>query len=390
MNNVHAGPSGRKRRFPDLKMHNSAQDEDRRPLELPLRRQLYSVAIVALIALLAALFFVFVHGGGSAPAPAMPQLTTPKLVTFIPTSRQLATLQLQTVGRRIFHTEIVTDGYVAPNGGFAAGSGGAVASGLPILAGQSTDVLQAESDLATASAQFRLAQANEARQHQLFDSEGAAQKDWQQSQFDLANAAAALASARNRLRLMGKTDAVVAGLEQAASRTAKNPGAPLQASAVFSIGDLSHVWLVGNVREADAALVGLGDPVEVRVPAYPQMMLHAAVGYIAPVIDPATHRLVIGAEIHNDGGKLKPNMLATFTIEAGQAVDAPAIPQQAIVYEGDASRVWVANRRGDLTLRPVALGRNYGGYAEVTSGLAAGEQIVTNGALFIDQAATSH
>jgi membrane fusion protein, heavy metal efflux system len=363
-------------------MHSSAQEDDRRTLGLPVRQQLYVVAILVLIALLAALFFIFVRGGGSVPAPAIPQLTTPKLVTFIPTSRQLATLQLRTVKRRIFHTEIVTDGYVAPNGGLAAaGSGGAVASGLPMLAGQSSDVLQAESDLVTASAQFRLAQANEARQHQLFDSEGAAQKDWQQSQFDLANAAAALASARNRLRLMGKTDAAVAGLEKTA---------PRGSSAVFSIGDLSHVWLVGNVREADAALVTLGDAVEVRVPAYPQMVLHAAVDYIAPVIDPATHRLVIGAEIRNDGGKLKPNMLATFTIEAGQTVDAPAIPQQAIVYEGDASRVWVADRRGDLILRSVTLGRSSGGYAEVTRGLVAGEQIVTSGALFIDQAATNN
>jgi cobalt-zinc-cadmium efflux system membrane fusion protein len=169
-------------------------------------------------------------------------------------------------------------------------------------------------------------------------------------------------------------------------RAQKNPGA----STVFAIGDLSRVWLVGNVREADAALVALGDRVEVLVPAYPQMVLHATVGYIAPVIDPATHRLVIGAEVHNDSGKLKPNMLATFTIEAGQAVDAPAIPQQAIVYEGDASRVWVANRRGDLTLRSVTLGRSSGGYAEVTGGLAPGEQIVTSGALFIDQAAATN
>jgi cobalt-zinc-cadmium efflux system membrane fusion protein len=387
MKKSRAGASSRSEFSRISDMQSSAQEEDRQPLGLPVRQQVYAVAVLAGIALLVALFFVFVRGGGGTPTQAMPQLTTPKLVTFIPTSRQLATLQLQTVGRRTFHTEIVTDGYVAPNGGLAAaGSGGAVSSGLPILAGQSSDLLQAESDLVTANAQFKLAQANEVRQHQLFDNEGAAQKDWQQSQFDLANAAAALASARNRLRLMGKTDGAVAGLEKAALRAQKNPGA----STVFAIGDLSRVWLVGNVREADAALVALGDRVEVLVPAYPQMVLHATVGYIAPVIDPATHRLVIGAEVHNDSGKLKPNMLATFTIEAGQAVDAPAIPQQAIVYEGDASRVWVANRRGDLTLRSVTLGRSSGGYAEVTGGLAPGEQIVTSGALFIDQAAATN
>ena len=62
------------------------------------------------------------------------------------------------------------------------------------------------------------------------------------------------------------------------------------------------------------------------------------------------------------------------------------MPQNAVVYEGDAAHVWLVSPRGNLSLRRITIGRSGGGYSEVMSGLVAGEQIVTSGALFIDQA----
>ena len=196
---------------------------------------------------------------------------------------------------------------------------------------------------------------------------------------DLASASAALASARNRLRILGKTDAEMAAMAESG-----------QNAAVFSVGDISTVWLVANVREADAALVHLGDEADVKVPAFPGELFHAGVAYISSVIDPNTHRLVIGAQIHNGNGRLKPNMAASFTIHAGKSLDSPAVPQSAVVYEGDSARVWLAGPHGDLSLRRVTIGRSSDGYSEITSGLAAGQQIVTSGALFIDQAASGN
>ena len=93
------------------------------------------------------------------------------------------------------------------------------------------------------------------------------------------------------------------------------------------------------MRESDAALVHLGDQADVRVPAYPGEVFHANIAYVSSVIDPSTHRLVIGAQIHNANDRLKPNMAASFNIQAGQAADLPAVPQSAVVYEGDAARV---------------------------------------------------
>jgi cobalt-zinc-cadmium efflux system membrane fusion protein len=367
-------------------MQNDAQEKPQL-LGLSGKQQVFALALLAAIAVLTAIYFGLGRQGTGASQAAMPSLITSdsNADAFRPTPSQLASLQFERVGRRIFHTEIVTEGYVAPNGGLAAAgpAGGPVAKGYPMLAGQSSDVLQSESDLATASAQFRLAQANEARQRALFESEGAAQKDWQQSQFDLASAGAALASARNRLRILGKTDVEIAALEKSPPAAKTANGAP---SAVFSVGDQSSVWLVANVREADAGLVHPGDQVDVQVPAYPQQTFHAVLTYVASVIDPATHRLVVGAEIRNSDNKLKPNMLATFTITAGPGTDAPAVPLSSIVYDGSESRVWVADGQGHLNLRRVSVGRTSSGYAEITNGLSGGERVVTAGALFIDRA----
>ena len=354
-------------------MQNDAREKPQL-LGLSGKQQIFALALLAAIAVLTAVYFGLGRQGTGASQVGMPRLITSvsNAGTFTPTPGQLTALRFERVGRRTFHTEIVTEGYIAPNGGFAT-SGGPVRNGLPVLAGQSSDVLQTESDLVTAGAQYRAAEANETRQHQLYDAQGAALKDWQQAQVDLASASAALSNARSRLRILGKSAADIAGMER------------VQQSA-FAVGDLSTVWLVANVREADAGQVHPGDQVDVQVPAYPQQTFHAVLTYVASVIDPATHRLVVGAEIRNSSNKLKPNMLATFTITAGPGTDAPGVPLGSIVYDGSESRVWVSDGQDHLSLRRVAVGRTSSGYAEVTDGLSGGEQIVTAGALFIDRA----
>jgi len=317
---------------------------------------------------------IFGHGDAKAQ-PAQQQLSR-----FIPPKQQLASLEIQPVPLRVFNTEIVTDGYIAPNGGFAAGGSGPVQNGSPILPGQSSDVLQAENDLSTANAQYALTQKNEKRQHALYQTDGAALKDWQQSQTDLATAAASVASARNRLRLLGKTDSEIAAFERAQSRSGSD--------AIFSVGSGARVWLIANVREEDAPKVHLGDDLEVRVPAYPNQVFKSKLGYMASLIDPNTHRLVVGALVPNPDGMLRANMSANVTIKGGPANTAPAIPAKAVIYEGDSARVWVAGNDGSLALRNVTLGRINGEQLEVTKGLAGGEKIVTGGALFIDRAAS--
>jgi cobalt-zinc-cadmium efflux system membrane fusion protein len=126
---------------------------------------------------------------------------------------------------------------------------------------------------------------------------------------------------------------------------------------------------------------------EVRVPAYPQRAFDARVTYVAAVVDPVTHRLPVRAEIDNRDGALKPEMFASFRIRTSDPAESPAIPEAAVVYEGDAAHVWVVQGEGLLAYRAIRTGRSSDGFVEVLEGLKPGERIVTKGGLFIDQVA---
>jgi membrane fusion protein, heavy metal efflux system len=220
----------------------------------------------------------------------------------------------------------------------------------------------------------------------------------------------ALAAVRNRLRILGKTDTEIADLEAqptqridpvaivpapiAGTVTQRqvglgqyiNSAAAGAANPVYTIGDLTTVWLIANVRETDAPLMRVGAPVAVRVPAYPERVFNAKIAWVAPSLDPNTHRLPVRADVENSDGALKPMMFASFTIVTGAAATGPAVPQSAIVYEGEEAHVWVVRNDGTIAARKIVTGRTTDDMVEVLSGVSPGEKIVTRGALFIDRA----
>ena len=85
---------------------------------------------------------------------------------------------------------------------------------------------------------------------------------------------------------------------------------------VFTIGDMSKVWLLANVPEEDAPSMRVGEAVEAHVLAFPSRV-SARLTYVAAAIDPATHRLAVRAEVENSDGALKPEMFADFSVVAG-------------------------------------------------------------------------
>jgi cobalt-zinc-cadmium efflux system membrane fusion protein len=341
--------------------------------------------------------------------------------TFRATPQQMKTLTVEPVGLHGFVSEELTEGKIAVNGDHTtplyspysgrvtrviAGLGDTVKAGAALATVEASEFVQAQNDLATAVSQVKIARINETRKHALYDAKGGSLQDWQQAQADLTAAVTGLNSVRNRLRILGKSDADISALEAArninpvATLAAPiagvvvdrqvGPGQYLQAGSgtpVFTIADPSTVWLLANVRESDASLVHLKQPVEVRVPAYPKRVFKATVTYVAALVDPVTHRLPVRAEIENRDGALKPEMFASFRIITSDATESPAVPEAAVVYEGDSAHVWVVSGDGLLAFRSIHTGRNNGGLIEVLDGLKPGEQIVTKGGLFIDQVA---
>jgi membrane fusion protein, heavy metal efflux system len=299
-----------------------------------------------------------------------------------------------------------------------------VEQGQPLFQIDSTDLVQAQNDLVAAVAAVaksaslvNLLQTGEQRAHKLFDIQGGSLKDWQQAQADLAGAQndqkaaqIALAAAKAKLRILNQSDETIAeiiatghtnpdltvpapisgyvlqrklGLRQYVSQGASDP--------VFAIGNLSSVWLVANVRESDAPFVKVGQPVEVRVTAFPDRVFKATINFVAASVDPNTHRLPIRAQVLNAGGLLKPEMWANFTIITGSSHKGLAVPEESIVYEGDTARVWVADKdHNTIVAHEIKTGVANGNEVEVLSGVSLGEQVITRGSIFIDRAASGN
>ncbi|MGO9931379.1 MAG: efflux RND transporter periplasmic adaptor subunit [Steroidobacteraceae bacterium] len=381
-------------------------------------RQWRTIGIAAAVVMMA---IIAVWLGGKVFGPhETPAAASSPPGTFRATAQQLKSFTVESVQTHAFISEELTEGKIGVNGDRAtpvispysgrvtrviAGLGDTVTAGAALATVEASEFVQAQNDLKVAAAQVKLARSNETRKHALYDAKGGSLQDWQQAQADLAAADTALNAVRNRLQIFGKSAADIAQLEtlQTMNPVATisapiagvvvdrqvGPGQYLQAGGapVFTIADPSSVWLLANVRESDAGLVRLGQPVEVRVLAYPKRVFKARLTYVAAVVDPATHRLPVRAEIDNRDLALKPEMFATFRILTSGATESPAVPQGAVVYEGAAAHVWVVAADGLLELRAIRTGRSNDGLVEVLDGLKAGERIVTKGGLFIDQAA---
>ena len=135
---------------------------------------------------------------------------------------------------------------------------------------------------------------------------------------------------------------------------------------VYTIGDLSTVWLVANVRESDAPRMKVGAPVHVTVLAFPAQVFNARLDYVAPALDPNTRRLPVRAAVGNPDLGLKPEMFASFRIVSGEDRSMPAVPVDSIVYEGANARVWVARPDAKTVVsRPIVVGDTSNGLVEV-------------------------
>ena len=386
----------------------------------PKDRQWRVIAIAA-TAVVIVVLAVWLGGRAFGPHEAPAAAASPPPGTFRPSPQQLKTFTVQVVQTHGFISEELTEGKIAVNADRAtpvfspysgrvtrviAGLGDTVKSGAPLATLEASEFVQAQNDLKAAAAAVKLARINETRKHASYDAKGGSLQDWQSAQADLTTAETSLDSVRNRLRILGKSPAEIDELERSpsmnpvAALTAPiagvivdrqvGPGQYLQAGGgtpVFTIADPSSVWLLANVRETDAGLVKLGQSVEVRVLAYPKRAFKARVTYVSALVDSVTHRLPVRAEIENRDGALKPEMFANFRILTGDPSESPAVPEEAVVYEGTSAHVWVVAGDDLLSLRTIRTGRSSDGLIEVLDGLKPGEKVVTKGGLFIDQAA---
>ena len=382
-----------------------------------------------------------IYGGSYllAPAPQLSDISSSAVrdpTRYKPTDVEWASLTVAPAMQKVFRAEHVTEGKISidedrstqvfsPYTGrvtkLLVRAGEHVEQGQPLFLLEATDTVQAQNDFIaalTATNKARsaldLAQTQGKRAKELFEGKAVPLKDYQSAQAaeiqadnDMRSAQTALEAARNRLKILGLNDdaiasfqnkgrinpemTVVAPIAGTVVQRKAGPGQYINAGAtdpVFVIGDRSTVWLVGYVREADADDVAVGQDVSFTVLASPGRSRTARINYVATAIDPTTRRLTIRATIDNSDASLKPEMFANVTIFSPGDHPAVAVPKQALIYEADNVRLWVAHENKTIELRPVKVGLSSGNLVEVTENLRPGEQVVVKGGLFIDRAAS--
>ena len=400
-----------------------------------LRRLAIAISMLAVIGV-ATLGVVRMLGQHPTPTDTSSQ-SKASLPRYVPTAAEWASLTVEPVTEQEFRAEHVTEGKIAVNEDsstpiFSPFAGrviklmvkpsDTVERGQPLFVVEATDTVQGLNDfvaalsaLNSARSKLNLATIVEKRANDLYVGKAVPLKDWQQSQSDLVtaqndmrSAETALEAVHNRLRILGRSEDQIATFEQTRQISADTPiyspiaGTVVQrkigpgqfissgaTDPVFVIGNLSTVWLTAFVRETEAAGVAVGQDIAFSLLAMPGSQFKAKIDYVSAAIDPTTRRLLVRATIDNKDGLFKPEMYANVTIYSGSDRPGVGVPKQALIYEGEHVRLWVAHDDKSIELREIETGLTNGDLVEVRTNLKAGEKIVTRGSLFIDRAATA-
>ncbi|HEY2528164.1 MAG TPA: efflux RND transporter periplasmic adaptor subunit [Xanthobacteraceae bacterium] len=278
-----------------------------------------------------------------------------------------------------------------------------VKKGQTLFTIDSPDLLQAESTLIAAAGVLQLTTRNLARLKDLYATRAVSQRDMEQAASDQQTAEGNLRAARDAVRLFGKTDAdvdqiiaqrkadptLVVPSPIAGRITARNaaPGLfvqPGNAPAPYTVADINTMWMLANVAESDSPAFRVGQPVQVRISAFPGRVFSGKITTIGAMVDPNTRRVLVRSEIDDPQHELRAGMFATFTITVGTPVRSPAAPLAGVVREGDGTQtVWVTADRRRFTQRKVKIGAQRDGYRQILDGLQVGELVATDGAIFL-------
>ena len=158
------------------------------------------------------------------------------------------------------------------------------------------------------------------------------------------------------------------------------------ATPIFTVSDLSTVWVQADVAERDLGAVKVGDAVGVRVSAFPDRVFTGRVTYIPNQIESTTGMAKVRCEVPNPDGALRVNMFATVTILSPQNGDAVLVPSGSLQDVNGQSVVFIPTGHGQFAWRAVQTGLVANGKTQITSGLAAGTRVVAEGSYWLKAA----
>jgi cobalt-zinc-cadmium efflux system membrane fusion protein len=266
--------------------------------------------------------------------------------------------------------------------------GDQVKKGQLLMRVQSTDIAAAFADYRHARADVTLAQAQLDRARLLFDKGATARKDLEVAEDTAAKAKVDLETAQERLRVLGadqNNPSPIIGITAPASGVIVEQNVTASAGVktldnspnLFTIADLSHVWILCDVYENQLGNVHVGEFADVRLNAYPDRVFKGRISNIGPVLDPNTRAAKVRLEISNPG-MMRLGMFVTATFHSRKTEVDTMVPASAVLHLHDRDWVFKAEgqqfRRVEVTAGPMLPGNTQ----EIRSGLKPGDRIVEN------------
>jgi cobalt-zinc-cadmium efflux system membrane fusion protein len=273
-----------------------------------------------------------------------------------------------------------------------------VKEGQAMLEVSSPDYSQLLDAYLKAADSQRLASKNFTRAQELYAHHAIAEKDLEQAESDRNQAQADLNAAEQGMKILGIKDPsrlasapssaqipVLAPISGEVVERLVSPGQVVQAgqTQAFTISDLSTVWVLANVYQADLAYVQSGDDVVVQTDAYPGSF-HGKISYVSPALDPNTRTLQARIIVDNPGEKLKRDMYCTVTVTAGTISNVVAVPDSSVLRDDNNQPfVYVSTGANQFGRRGVDLGESQNGRTRILKGISVGEKVVGDGSLFL-------
>jgi cobalt-zinc-cadmium efflux system membrane fusion protein len=310
-------------------------------------------------------------------------------------------------GRVAFHDLHVTHVFSPVTGRVTrvlAQPGQRVKKGAPLLALVSPDVGQAFSDLVKGQADLVASEADYHRQERLYKAGASALREYEQAEDTFRTAKAEYDRAQKRASTLksGAVDVVTqeytlkSYIEGEIISRMVNPGAEVQgqysggtAAELFTIGDIKEVWIYADVQDMDLPRLKKGADVDIRAMAYPGRVFHGKVDWISSTVDPVLRTARVRCGLANEDEALKPEMVATVAIRE-RPLRLLAVPHDAVARINESAFVFVAGgTRSDgrvmFKRRLVKVGDEQSGVVPILEGLAAGERVLSEGAIVTAQ-----
>jgi cobalt-zinc-cadmium efflux system membrane fusion protein len=275
-----------------------------------------------------------------------------------------------------------------------------VKAGQPMLYVSSPDYAQLRTNFMKARSAYDLAVKSYNRIQVLFEHGARAQADVEQAESARDQAQGDVDSSQQALKVLGLDPdkvlhnpvspeiAVFAPIDGVVVERLASPGQVLQAgqTQVFTISNVSTVWVLANVYEHDLGFVHMGDSVEIQSDAYPTTF-HGKISYISPALDVNSRTLQVRIVTDNPQGKLKKDLYVTATVHAGDIPNALMVPDAAVLRTPENEPfVYVVEdpaRPNQFGERLVSVGESQAGRTQILSGLRQGEKVAADGSLFL-------